>query len=111
MSQRARLMLELVLDVKNNRRRTAAAAAAEGALGPAAKAWLRGADLGAVQLQGISWELLTDPGKKVGCRSGLVTAPASRSAGAPCQSRALAAVQPVMLHCCACVCLVICPAT
>ena len=66
MSQRAQLMLDLVLDIKNNRRRgKGEAVAAEGTLGPAAKAWLRAANVGAVQLQGITWAVLTQPDKKV----------------------------------------------
>lgn len=67
MSTRTRLMLDLVLDIKNNRRRKGdePAAAAEGTLGPAARAWLRSADVQAVQLQGLSWQRLAQPGKKV----------------------------------------------
>ena len=74
MTQRTQLMLDLVIDIKNNRKRSKAdakaafnepAVTAEGALGPAAKAWLRSADVASVQLQGVSWETLIDANKKV----------------------------------------------
>ncbi|GBF89357.1 hypothetical protein Rsub_02235 [Raphidocelis subcapitata] len=83
LTKRAELMLELVMDIKNNRtgtsasaRRPRASAAADGAggggrrggaaaaLAPAQAKWLRGAGVDDVRLVNLSWAKLTAPGKK-----------------------------------------------
>lgn len=83
-------MLELVLDIKNNRRRKSKSDQGtgypgdeslleEGTLTPGVKAWLRGADVAAVQLQGVSWEALIDSTKKVGSNTQIERALAERN--------------------------------
>lgn len=54
---RTRVMLELVVDVKNNRQRRERGAAGAGpALAPAAARWLKGAGAAGVAVGGITWE-------------------------------------------------------
>ena len=66
MTQRTAVMLELVLDVKNNRRPKAGAtvAALEALLSVGAQRWLRESRVAEVQLRGVTWEKLLLPNKK-----------------------------------------------
>jgi nucleolar MIF4G domain-containing protein 1 len=97
MSKRAEIMLELVMDIKNNRLRegkaskaAAAAAAAAGKKGrggaaavlqPGLLRWLKQLGVDDVTLSNISWAKLVQPNKKGEC-SGL------RSASLPASSAA-----------------------
>lgn len=74
MTQRARLLLDLIIDIKNNRKHSKSSAkadaaglhmASEAALEPAVKAWLNKLDTAAVQLHGLSWDTLIGSHKKV----------------------------------------------
>ncbi len=72
LSARARLLLELVIDVKNNRPTRAGGGGGKGKQGggaavsvsPAVAAWLRGCQVDRVAVRGISWDKLLLPGKK-----------------------------------------------
>ena len=66
MKQRTAVMLELVLDIKNNRRPKggATAAALESLLSVGAQRWLRESRVAEVQLRGLTWEKLLLPNKK-----------------------------------------------
>lgn len=55
LSTRARVMLDLVVDIKNNRKREDGRRKAV-QLDPAAAKWLRGCNVGAVALGGITWK-------------------------------------------------------
>jgi len=68
MSQRTEVMLELVLDIKNNRRPKGAGAGAgglEGLLSQGSQKWLKDSQVGEVQLRAVTWSKLLQPDKKV----------------------------------------------
>lgn len=65
MSQRADIMLSLVLDIKNNKRRDKASGPAT-VLSPNVVSWLKQCHVGHVQLKGLTWQKLLSPKKKVG---------------------------------------------
>ena len=64
MSQRANIMLSLVLDIKNNKRRDRANGPAA-VLSPGVVTWLKQCHVGHVQLKGLTWQKLLSPNKKV----------------------------------------------
>lgn len=64
MSQRAEIMLSLVLDIKNNKRRDKASGPAA-VLSPAVVTWLKQCHVGHVQLKGLTWNKLLTSNKKV----------------------------------------------
>ncbi|KAK9813973.1 hypothetical protein WJX73_007570 [Symbiochloris irregularis] len=73
MTQRARLLLDLIIDIKNNRKHSKSSAkadaaglhmASEASLEPPVKAWLSKVDTAAVQLHGLSWDTLISSNKK-----------------------------------------------
>lgn len=64
MSQRADIMLSLVLDIKNNKRRDKASGPAA-VLSPGVVTWLKQCHVGHVQLKGLTWQKLLSPDKKV----------------------------------------------
>ena len=64
MSQRAEIMLSLVLDIKNNKRRDKASGPAA-VLSPAVVTWLKQCHVGHVQLKGLTWNKLLTSSKKV----------------------------------------------
>ncbi len=63
LSTRARVMLDLVVDIKNNRKREDGRKKAV-QLDPAAAKWLRGCNVGAVALGGITWKKVLTGDKK-----------------------------------------------
>lgn len=65
MSQRANIMLSLVLDIKNNKRRDKASGPAM-VLSPGVVSWLKQCHVGHVQLKGLTWQKLLSPKKTVG---------------------------------------------
>lgn len=67
MTQRAETMLELVLDIKNNRRTKGStpASALDSLLGQGSLRWLRESHVVDVQLRAVSWQKLLQPDKKV----------------------------------------------
>lgn len=64
MSQRADIMLSLVLDIKNNKRRDKASGPAM-VLSPSVVSWLKQCHVGHVQLKGLTWQKLLSPKKTV----------------------------------------------
>ena len=64
MSQRAGIMLSLVLDIKNNKRKDKANGPAA-VLSPGVVAWLKRCHVGHVQLKGLTWQKLLSSSKKV----------------------------------------------
>ena len=64
MSQRADIMLSLVLDIKNNKRRDKASGPSA-VLSPGVVTWLKQCHVGHVQLKGLTWQKLLSPHKKV----------------------------------------------
>lgn len=64
MSQRAEIMLSLVLDIKNNKRRDKASGPTA-VLSPAVVTWLKQCHVGHVQLKGLTWKKLLTSSKKV----------------------------------------------
>ena len=64
MSQRAEIMLSLVLDIKNNKRRDKANGPAA-VLSPGLVTWLKQCHVGHVQLKGLTWHKLLSTQKKV----------------------------------------------
>ena len=67
MSQRAEIMLELVVDVKNNRKSKSSALAntLESYLSQGSLRWLKESRVADTQLKNLTWERLIDPQKKV----------------------------------------------
>ncbi|DBA70559.1 TPA: hypothetical protein ACH3X2_011953 [Trebouxia sp. C0005] len=63
MSQRAEIMLSLVLDIKNNKRRDKASGPTA-VLSPAVVTWLKQCHVGHVQLKGLTWKKLLTSSKK-----------------------------------------------
>lgn len=73
MTQRTEVMLELVLDVKNNRRpKGSAAASQESLLSQGSLKFLRDSKGAEVQLRTVTWEKLLQPSKKVRQAAGLL---------------------------------------
>lgn len=64
MSQRAEIMLSLVLDIKNNKKRDRAGGPAA-VLSPGVVTWLKQCHVGQVQLKGLTWNKLLTSNKKV----------------------------------------------
>ena len=56
LTQRSRLLLDLLVDIKNNRHQKPEAGSSF---------WLKARDVAPVQLSGISWKLLASPHKQV----------------------------------------------
>lgn len=69
MSERTQVMLELVLDIKNNRKLKGSAqvAALESLLSQGSLRFLRESKVPEIQLHGLTWEKLMQPQKKVTC--------------------------------------------
>ena len=67
MSQRAQIMLELVVDIKNNRKAKSSTSenTLESFLSQGSLRWLKESKVEDVQLRGVTWERLLDPNKKV----------------------------------------------
>ena len=65
MTQRAEIMLGLVLDVKNNRRSKGNVLSVQ--ISPSVAKWLRQTGVATVKLRTVSWAILLAPKKKV-CR-------------------------------------------
>lgn len=74
MSQRTEVMLELILDIKNNRqpKGSAKGAVLEMYLGQGAQRWLKESRVPEIQLRAATWEVLLSPEKKVACCSCLI---------------------------------------
>ncbi len=101
LSTRARLMLDLVIDIKNNRTTAAAGGATAGrskkggsshtggggasiALSSATAAWLKGCNVDQVALRGITWSKVLKPDKKgAGCCLALCQVNCSRRMHVP----------------------------
>ena len=66
MSQRAQIMLELVVDIKNNRKAKSSTSenTLESFLSQGSLRWLKESKVEDVQLRGVTWERLLDPNKK-----------------------------------------------
>ena len=66
MSNRTEVMLELVLDIKNNRQpKGGGAISTESLLGQGSLRWLRESRVAEVQLRSVNWPKLLAPRKKV----------------------------------------------
>ena len=67
MSQRTEVMLELILDIKNNRQPKGGSkgAALEMFMGQGAQCWLKESKVADIQLRAVTWEKLLSPDKKV----------------------------------------------
>ena len=63
MSQRAEIMLSLVLDIKNNKKRDKVNGPAA-VLSPGVVGWLKQCHVQRVQLKGLTWQKLLSPQKK-----------------------------------------------
>lgn len=64
MSKRAELMLELVVDIKNNRKREGGKGGAAAVLSPTALKWLKQCRVEDVALGDLSWDKLLSGGKR-----------------------------------------------
>lgn len=66
LSPRTEVMLELILDIKNNRQpKGGKGAALESFLSQGAQRWLKESKVPDVQLRAVTWETLLAPNKKV----------------------------------------------
>jgi hypothetical protein len=68
MSQRTEVMLELVLEIKNNRKSkggSVTAAGLEVLLSQGSQKWLKDSQVAEVQLRAVTWGKLLQPDKKV----------------------------------------------
>lgn len=64
LTKRAELMLELVVDIKNNRKREGKKGGAAAVLSPTALKWLKQCRVEELQMAGLTWGKLLAPGKR-----------------------------------------------